>query len=79
MYTWRELVALYRIHDKAPPSNLQPRYNICPTTQVDAVVFQDGERMRDVKGRWRIPVVFDNLIAKLDRGLLNCPVMESSR
>ena len=44
MYTWRELVALYRIHDQSPPSNLQPRYNICPTTQVDAVVFQDDKR-----------------------------------
>src|SRR5476651_250393 len=44
MYTWRELVALYRIHDQAPPSNLQPRYNICPTTQVDAVVSQEGNR-----------------------------------
>src|SRR4029078_9530628 len=30
------------------------------------MVFQDGERMRDVKGRWRIPVVFDNLIARGD-------------
>src|SRR4029078_12508206 len=28
------------------------------------MIFQDGERMRDVKGRWRIPVVFDNLIAR---------------
>jgi enterochelin esterase-like enzyme/sugar lactone lactonase YvrE len=30
------------------------------------MVFQDGERMRDVNGRWRIPVVFDNLIARGD-------------
>ncbi|PQO46001.1 alpha/beta hydrolase-fold protein [Blastopirellula marina] len=30
------------------------------------MVFQDGERMRDVKGRWRIPTVFDNLIARGD-------------
>lgn len=30
------------------------------------MIFQDGERMRDVKGRWRIPTVFDNLIAKGD-------------
>jgi enterochelin esterase-like enzyme len=30
------------------------------------MIFQDGERMRDVKGRWRIPVVFDNLIARGD-------------
>lgn len=27
------------------------------------MVFQDGERMRDAKGKWRIPTVFDNLIA----------------
>jgi hypothetical protein len=25
MYTWRELVALYRLTDPSPPSNLQPR------------------------------------------------------
>jgi enterochelin esterase-like enzyme/sugar lactone lactonase YvrE len=30
------------------------------------MIFQDGERMRDVNGRWRIPVVFDNLIARGD-------------
>ncbi|MEZ6091139.1 MAG: alpha/beta hydrolase-fold protein [Pirellulaceae bacterium] len=28
------------------------------------MVFQDGERMRDVKGRWRVPTVLDNLIAE---------------
>ncbi len=28
------------------------------------MVFQDGKRMSDTKGRWRIPTVFDNLIAK---------------
>lgn len=27
------------------------------------MVFQDGERMRNINGRWRIPIVFDNLIA----------------
>ena len=30
------------------------------------MVFQDGEGMQDVKGRWRVPVVFDNLIARGD-------------
>lgn len=30
------------------------------------MIFQDGERMRDVNGRWRIPTVFDNLIARGD-------------
>jgi enterochelin esterase-like enzyme/sugar lactone lactonase YvrE len=28
------------------------------------MVFQDGARMRDPKGRWRVPVVLDNLIAR---------------
>ena len=30
------------------------------------MVCQDGERMRDVTGRWRVPTVFDNLIARGD-------------
>jgi len=28
------------------------------------MIFQDGERMRDPQGRWRVPVVLDNLIAR---------------
>lgn len=35
--TWAELVALYRLTMKAPPHNLPPRYNICPTDPVDVV------------------------------------------
>ncbi len=30
------------------------------------MVFQDGRNYQDVKGRWRVPVVFDNLIARGD-------------
>lgn len=30
------------------------------------MVFQDGHTYRDVKGRWRVPIVFDNLIARGD-------------
>ena len=30
------------------------------------MVFQDGEGMSSVNGRWRVPVVFDNLIARGD-------------
>jgi len=30
------------------------------------MVFQDGERMQNLNGRWRIPTVFDNLIARGD-------------
>jgi putative SOS response-associated peptidase YedK len=28
----------------APPTNLQPRYNICPTDPVDVIVAKDGKR-----------------------------------
>ena len=51
MYTWRELVALYRLTDPAPPSNLQPRYNICPTTTIDVVIERDGKRVLE-QMRW---------------------------
>jgi putative SOS response-associated peptidase YedK len=51
MYTWRELVALYRLTDPAPPTNLQPRYNICPTTTIDAVMKR-GARRELVSMRW---------------------------
>ncbi len=33
-------------------------------TPAAVMIFQDGERMRDSKGRWRVPTVFDNLIAR---------------
>ena len=48
-YTWAELVRLYRL--TMPASNLQPRYNICPTTTVDVVIFGDGQRSL-VPMRW---------------------------
>jgi len=37
-YTWRELWELYMLTAGPPTSNLQPRYNICPTTEIDAIV-----------------------------------------
>lgn len=30
------------------------------------MVFQDGQSFSNIKGRWRVPVVFDNLIARGD-------------
>lgn len=56
MYTWRELVALYRLTDPSPPSNLQPRYNICPTTTIDSVVERDGKRTLEPMRWGLIPV-----------------------
>jgi putative SOS response-associated peptidase YedK len=43
--TWREIVALYRLTVPATPErNLPARYNICPTTTIDAVIERDGKR-----------------------------------
>jgi putative SOS response-associated peptidase YedK len=39
-YTWRELVALYGLTQ--PARNIEPRYNIAPTTTIDAVIPHRG-------------------------------------
>ena len=49
--TWDEIVRLYRLRMKAPPHNLPPRYNICPTDPVDVVTERDGSRYF-VRMRW---------------------------
>jgi putative SOS response-associated peptidase YedK len=40
--TWAEPVAMYRLD--APPHNLRPRYNVCPTDPVDVVTAEDRKR-----------------------------------
>jgi putative SOS response-associated peptidase YedK len=42
--TWAELLALYRPTMDAPPHNLRPRYNVCPTDPVDVVTAGEGKR-----------------------------------
>jgi putative SOS response-associated peptidase YedK len=43
--TWRELHALYSLTAPASPArNIQARYNICPTTTIDAVIERDAKR-----------------------------------
>ena len=42
-YTWSEIHALYRL--TTPPSNLQPRYNVCPTTTINTVIARDGQNV----------------------------------
>jgi putative SOS response-associated peptidase YedK len=49
--TWPELMRLYRLTLDAPGRNPQPRYNICPTDTIDAVIEQDGKRQL-VPMRW---------------------------
>jgi putative SOS response-associated peptidase YedK len=59
-YTWREIHDLYRL--TSPASNLQPRYNICPTTTVDVVVSGDDKhvlipmRWGIIPGWWKKPL-----------------------
>src|SRR5262249_3910934 len=49
--TWAELLALYRLTMEAPPHNLRPRYNVCPTDPVDVVTAQEGKREL-IQMRW---------------------------
>jgi len=48
-YTWNELVALYRLTMAA--SNLEPRFNIAPTTDIDTVISR-GDRIELTRMRW---------------------------
>ncbi len=41
-YTWEQLHALYKL--SVGGSNLQPRYNIAPTTTIDVVMDRGGKR-----------------------------------
>jgi len=52
-YTWAELHALYMLSVgfENERSNLQPRYNIFPTTAIDVVVERDGKRLVE-RMRW---------------------------
>jgi len=50
-YTWAEIYRLYTL--TSTPSNVQPRFNICPTTTVDVVICGDGKRAL-VPMRWGI-------------------------
>ena len=45
------IVRLYRLTLQQPPVNTQARYNVCPTTTIDTVVGQNGER-RLMPMRW---------------------------
>src|SRR3954466_14360706 len=41
--SWQEIHALYEL-GVGPPSNLEPRYNVCPTQTIRAVIDCDGVR-----------------------------------
>lgn len=50
-YTWREIYELYQLTLGSNQSNLLPRYNICPTTTIDAVLPAFDQRQL-VQMRW---------------------------
>ncbi len=47
---WDDIVRLYRLA-LAPPHNLRPRYNVCPTDTIDTIVSEQGGRSL-VPMRW---------------------------
>lgn len=49
--TWAQIRALYQLTLNKPPSNIRPRFNICPTTPIDVVIAQGGKREL-VSMRW---------------------------
>jgi putative SOS response-associated peptidase YedK len=44
-YTWKEIHDLYELTAAKPPTNMRPRYNVCPTTIVDTVRLVGGKRV----------------------------------
>jgi putative SOS response-associated peptidase YedK len=55
-FTWAELHALYSLSDElfpmGPPSNMQPKFNIAPTQDVDFVALNKAGTRELLTGRW---------------------------
>jgi putative SOS response-associated peptidase YedK len=66
MYTWQELHALYSIHDRSPDrSNLEPRYNIAPTQEIDILLPLEGSQWM-TRARWGlVPAWWKNELSDL--------------
>ncbi|WP_153555632.1 alpha/beta hydrolase-fold protein [Roseimaritima sediminicola] len=62
MPPWRSKVLANTVRDWA--IYVPAQYD--PQTPAALMVFQDGQSFLNPKGRWRVPVVFDNLIASGD-------------
>ena len=72
--TWDEIVRLYRLTMKAPPHNLPPRYNICPTDPVDVVTEREGSR-DFVRMRWGlVPSWWPKALKELKAATFNARV-----
>jgi putative SOS response-associated peptidase YedK len=67
--TWGELHALYKLNDAmfptAPPAtNMQPRYNIAPTQEVDFVHLNKAGNLEFDRGRWWLVPYFATELPK---------------
>src|SRR6266566_3723659 len=72
--TWPELMRLYRLTLEAAGRNPQPRYNICPTDTIDAVIEQDGKRQL-VPMRWGlVPSLWPKPLKELKAATFNARV-----
>lgn len=66
-YTWAELQALYKLSDElfpVAPHNMQPRYNIAPTQDVDFVAVDKGGNRELHRGRWWLVPFFAKELPK---------------
>lgn len=66
-YTWAELHALYSLSDElfpVAPSNMQPRYNIAPTQDVDFVAHDKASNRELLRGRWWLVPFFAKELPK---------------
>lgn len=64
--TWAEIHALYKLSDNLFPvkSNMQPRYNIAPTQDVDFVHLDKAGNMEMNRGRWWLVPFFAKELPK---------------
>lgn len=66
-YTWAELHALYSLSDElfpVAPHNMQPRFNIAPTQDVDFVHLDKGGNLELDRGRWWLVPFFAKELPK---------------
>ena len=70
--TWEEIVALYRLTLGLPAQhNFRPRFNVCPTTTIDAIVAEDGKQEL-MRARWGlIPSWWSKSIKELKLATFN--------
>ncbi|SMQ65762.1 Putative SOS response-associated peptidase YedK [Devosia lucknowensis] len=66
-YTWAQLHALYSLSDElfpVAPHNMQPRFNIAPTQEVDFVHLDKAGEMELDRGRWWLVPFFAKELPK---------------